>query len=618
MGQRQRQQRQQPASSQGAGTRSRHRSAAGVYGRDPHAPALAVPLSLLQASSGNRAASRILARSRMPAVQRKGCDCPGGSGGACTACAGSSSGELPVSQPGDAFEREADHVAAQVMSMSGRAVQRACACDFEKPGNGGCAGCRTPAGACSVQRKTSAASLVGHSTAPAATVVSNPGERPLDPQTRGFMEERFGHDFSGVRVHTNDAAGQSALAFGAHAYTVGSDIVFGAGRYQPGTAAGRHLLAHELTHVVQQSGVGHGRTGRRVMRKGFESTVKVCYNVLESRKFEVSRGGLRVVLVLNQLDKDVRYCEDFPFSVKLTRVEDWWPDDDISTCEAATGGTRSFSFAKVPSGTYYLTFERAFDHPYCCLEGDLLVFDEPVAGDSESCTRDRDPTAMDIVHGALDIAGFIPVLGAIPDGVNAGIYALEGDWVNAGLSAVAMVPAWGDGVKLGVIAGKSTIKITEKAAIRLGEGGIVKGLKEVRAASKVEKAGLETTEEAAKVIKTEEKAVQDIAKPGKKEVQAAEKAEKELTERAAKKDVKKESKEKKKGGKWTCHGWSAVLQIPSALPEHRCLLDGTYFAGPPMSGPSEAAACLAAKHAFNAVMPRGCRPKHLDCRCTKR
>ena len=74
----------------------------------------------------------------------------------------------------------------------------------------------------------------------------------------------------------------------------------------------------------------------------------------------------------------------------------------------------------------------------------------------------------------------------------------------------------------------------------------------------------------------------------------------------------------KKSGPWTCYGRSAVLQIPRALPEHVCPLDGQYVDGPSVSGPTEAAACLAAKHAFNAMMPRGCRPKHLACRCTKR
>lgn len=79
---------------------------------------------------------------------------------------------------------------------------------------------------------------------------------PLDGATRGFMESRFGHDFSRVRIHADTAAAASARSVHAHAYTVGSDIVFGAGRYAPNTSGGQRLLAHELAHVVQQ-GDGH-------------------------------------------------------------------------------------------------------------------------------------------------------------------------------------------------------------------------------------------------------------------------------------------------------------------------------------------------------------------------
>jgi len=74
----------------------------------------------------------------------------------------------------------------------------------------------------------------------------------LPPETRAFMEERFGHDFG--RVHADERAAESARAVDALAYTVGRNVVFGAGQYTPHTTAGRHLLAHELTHVVQQSG----------------------------------------------------------------------------------------------------------------------------------------------------------------------------------------------------------------------------------------------------------------------------------------------------------------------------------------------------------------------------
>jgi hypothetical protein len=82
-------------------------------------------------------------------------------------------------------------------------------------------------------------------------VSQSPG-RPLDPGTRRYMEPRFGHDFSHVRVHTDASAAESARTIGAAAYTVGRDVVFGARRYSPGTRAGRQLLAHELAHVVQQ------------------------------------------------------------------------------------------------------------------------------------------------------------------------------------------------------------------------------------------------------------------------------------------------------------------------------------------------------------------------------
>lgn len=77
--------------------------------------------------------------------------------------------------------------------------------------------------------------------------------RPLDPATRTSMETHFDHDFSRVRVHTGAQAAKSAQSVNALAYTVGRDVVFGAGQYAPGTSAGQRLLAHELTHVVQQT-----------------------------------------------------------------------------------------------------------------------------------------------------------------------------------------------------------------------------------------------------------------------------------------------------------------------------------------------------------------------------
>jgi hypothetical protein len=92
-------------------------------------------------------------------------------------------------------------------------------------------------------------------------VLAGPGT-PLEPALQQDMAQRFGHDFSRVRVHFGATAEQSALEVNAAAYTVGSHLVFGAGRFAPGTHEGRRLLAHELTHVVQQSGAERIREQR--------------------------------------------------------------------------------------------------------------------------------------------------------------------------------------------------------------------------------------------------------------------------------------------------------------------------------------------------------------------
>jgi hypothetical protein len=82
--------------------------------------------------------------------------------------------------------------------------------------------------------------------------VVNSGGAPLDAGVREDMESRFGQDFGDVRVHTDGAAHESAKSVNAQAYTVGSDIVFQSDKYDPASDSGKHVLAHELTHVVQQ------------------------------------------------------------------------------------------------------------------------------------------------------------------------------------------------------------------------------------------------------------------------------------------------------------------------------------------------------------------------------
>lgn len=87
---------------------------------------------------------------------------------------------------------------------------------------------------------------------PVHGVVGSGGGSPLDATTRTTMESAFGTSFENVRVHTDAQASQSAEAVGANAYTVGSDVVFRDGQFDPGSSSGQRTIAHELAHVVQQ------------------------------------------------------------------------------------------------------------------------------------------------------------------------------------------------------------------------------------------------------------------------------------------------------------------------------------------------------------------------------
>jgi hypothetical protein len=144
--------------------------------------------------------------------------------------------KLRINEPGDVYEQEADRVADHVLAASTHPAVRVAA----------------------LRILPYAGHVTGHSdTAPVSVdhVLAGSG-RPLDPALRQDMERRFGHDFSQVRVHSGLAAEQSAHDMNAHAYTVGHDMVFAAGRFVPGTHDGRRLIAHELAHVVQQQGHG--------------------------------------------------------------------------------------------------------------------------------------------------------------------------------------------------------------------------------------------------------------------------------------------------------------------------------------------------------------------------
>jgi hypothetical protein len=209
---------------------------------------------------------------------------------------------LTVNQPGDEYEQEADRVADSVMRMPesyivGETPRNDCATDLADVGSRhvqrACAACEdellqrraadeiagqtageertiqtlSHPGAMvwrqsiaeeeeSVQAKAAIPSRAAHRvTGRDAALILQVKRGPahtLPASVRQFMEPRFGHDFGRVRLHTDARASESARAVGARAYTLGSHVVFGQGQFQPSTERGRRLIAHELTHVVQQ------------------------------------------------------------------------------------------------------------------------------------------------------------------------------------------------------------------------------------------------------------------------------------------------------------------------------------------------------------------------------
>lgn len=185
-----------------------------------------LPIYLRRARLESEPTSAVLARS-------SACGC-----GVCAAC--SAAAGVRLSEASDSLEQEADAIADHVM---------------RSPAPG------TPARVRSQQ--ASAASSANASLVPA-------GGDTLDATTRAYMEPRFGADFGAVQVHSGTTAAGQAARFSARAYTVGEHVVFGAGQYQPGSEAGRRLLAHELAHVVQQRA---GKVGGTLLRK---SSFKSC------------------------------------------------------------------------------------------------------------------------------------------------------------------------------------------------------------------------------------------------------------------------------------------------------------------------------------------------------
>jgi hypothetical protein len=190
--------------------------------------------------------------------------------------------KLTIGAVDDSYEREADAVAERVMRMADKkatqieaapvVIQKKCAaCEEEEKKM-----VQRKCSKCEEQQKLQMKGETGANSGMAAPQVVldaiNAGGQKLDAGTRGFMESRFGYDFGNVQIHNNRLAHQSSSAINALAYTHGNHVVFANGQYHPETNQGKQLLAHELTHVVQQNTV---RSNSVISRRDKPSSITV-------------------------------------------------------------------------------------------------------------------------------------------------------------------------------------------------------------------------------------------------------------------------------------------------------------------------------------------------------
>jgi outer membrane protein OmpA-like peptidoglycan-associated protein len=180
--------------------------------------------------------------------------------------------KLSVGAVNDPMEQEADAVADQVMRMPDTMVQRKCSyCEEEEQVQRKplatfiqrkCAHCEEEEKArlkpldSFIQKKGNEGGGTAGEAVSQQINASRGNGSTMDAPVKSFMESRFGTDFSGVKIHTGSDAVQLSRELNAQAFTVGSDIYFNEGKYSPGSDSGKHLLAHELTHTVQQGGNG--------------------------------------------------------------------------------------------------------------------------------------------------------------------------------------------------------------------------------------------------------------------------------------------------------------------------------------------------------------------------
>ena len=397
--------------------------------------------------------------------------------------------KLKINKPGDLYEQEADRVAKQVMRMP--AVQRQTEEELVQTKPVITPLVQRPSEGEEEEEFFQTKELPGQSPEVNPALSSSiqslkGGGQPLSENDRTFFEPRFGYDFSKVRVHTDTRAAETTRAVNAQAFTLGKDVMFGAGQYHPSTLEGMSLLAHELVHTIQQNGSkvplqrkaavpqrpvsapveGRADLGPEVTMDTNRATGKISVYVGETLIVEaqpqIGRAG--AVKLNSRWDLSTH---------RLQVIMTVTPGIDVAIAPRIEKKLKSV----VREFNLVITTTR--QPPPIVVELDPVEIITPpleevppmTAGEELFTLPPPSPRAEpeqeiwdsigEWVHGALDIVGVIPVVGEIADGINGFFYFFEGRYGEAAISWIAMIPVIGDFGKLGKWSVKGSIELTE-------------------------------------------------------------------------------------------------------------------------------------------------------------
>jgi hypothetical protein len=232
--------------------------------------------------------------------------------------------KLAIGTPDDPLEQEADAMADTIMRMPEQNfIQRKCAnCEEEEKVQ------RKPL-ASFIQRKESSAGTVASDAVSNKINASRGNGSTMDSHTQSFMQSRFGADFSDVKIHTGGEAIQMNRELNAKAFTVGNDIFFNEGQYDPGSNQGKHLLAHELTHTVQQGNNIKSKIQRLTALSNGPINTGTCGNYSKQWIFELSSPAAEDGYIVQQVDMYEEIL-DCPLTARclarptFTFWEAWW------------------------------------------------------------------------------------------------------------------------------------------------------------------------------------------------------------------------------------------------------------------------------------------------------